>query len=490
MPDWLVDLSQQPFREEKAPDKQKWEYPPLSKSENERALAKALDSCAFLKHCRVDAKVLPEPEWQGMVELLVFFGEPGIAKIHELSNPYPMYSEGETNKKIANAIKAIGKKQLGPYTCEKIERSLGFKCPSDCLAIQLGTKTPVTTAIKAITAREEPPLDNTYLESCIYLLERYTPATEAKRYKNVTESVTESVTNTQKGEDKALQAQEKLSQQVLSWVKGTTGWWGVDELDKDLGLTGAQGKNYRRLILFRLKEQGIIEPHQKINKQWRYVNTRVTSLNFKTASTTGVLPIQWPMGIEKYVNLFPGNLVVIAGSPNAGKTAFNLNFIYLNQDKFPITYICSEMGEVELRNRLEQFPGMAIADWNFKAEERASDFADVVVPDTITIIDYLEMTTELYEINTHLTKIAHRIGSGLALVAIQKKFGAAFGRGQEFSLEKPKLYLSLDRGIMKIVKAKSWAKKNVDPCGLEVSFKITGGCQFTVTEDWDWKHGL
>ena len=270
--------------------------------------------------------------------------------------------------------------------------------------------------------------------------------------------------------------QGSLSGRVLEWVKGTHAWWATEELDRDLGFVSASDKDYRGKVLRKLKADGIIEPHPKINKQFRYVNTKVTGLNFKTASSAGVLPIRWPLGVEQFVNLFPGNMAVLAGSPNTGKTAFMLNFIYLNQDNFPIYYFCSEMGEVELRDRLDKFPGMDIQGWHFQAVDRASDFADVIRPDCVNLIDYLEMTTELYMVNAYLTAISHKLGSGVAIVAIQKKQGATFGRGQEFGLEKPKLYLSLDKGKLQIVKGKSWAKKNVDPNGLQISFKIIDGC--------------
>jgi len=489
MPEWLVDLGRAPFKpgESTSADgsktsKPRKEYPPLTAGENEKALAAALDSCAFLKHCDVDAKVLPEPEWQAMIELLVFFGTPGEAKIHELSQPYPTYSEEATNKKIANANKAISKKQLGPYTCQKIGQSFGFQCPPDCLATQSNTHTPVTMAMKAVTAREEPPLDNNVTMYIYNASGQNKP--ETKRDKSGTHIGITSLTT----EEKDLSRFLGLSKRVKTWVEETAGWWETRELDTELGIVSAKDKENRKKILQRLCEQGVVERHQKVNRQWRYVNTRATSLEFKTATTTGALSIKWPMGIENKVNLFPGNLVVVAGSPNAGKTAFNLNFIYLNQKQFPITYICSEMGAVELRNRLEQFPGMAIEDWSFKAIERASDFADVIVPDVINIVDYLEMTNELYEVNTHLTAISHKIGSGLGIVSIQKKINAVFGRGAEFSLEKPKLYLSMDKGVMRIVKGKSWAIKNVDPHGLEIHFKIVGGCLFQPSGDWDWRH--
>jgi len=162
LPEWMVTLSRQPFKQQTAsvadsPKKDKRDYPALSKSENTKALAKALSSCAFLQHCSKDATTLSEPEWQAMIELLVFFGEPGVEKIHELSSPYPTYSEAETNSKIANAARAIDEKGIGPYTCAKIQQSLGFTCPASCLARQLATHTPVTTAIKAITGAHPLP---------------------------------------------------------------------------------------------------------------------------------------------------------------------------------------------------------------------------------------------------------------------------------------------------------------------------------------------
>lgn len=279
---------------------------------------------------------------------------------------------------------------------------------------------------------------------------------------------------------------EQLSQRIFAWIKDTSGWWETRELDPDLGIYSSKDKENRKKFLQRLRDQGIIEKHPQINKRYRYVNTQTVSLNFKTANDAGVLPLRWPLGIEKNVNIFPGSVIVVAGSPNSGKTTFELNFIYLNQETFPIYYFCSEMGAVELRDRLDKFPGIEINEWQFEAIERASDFEDVIRPDCVNVIDYLEMTTDLYHVNTHLTNIQHKIGSGIAVVAIQKKTGASFGRGQEFSLEKPKLYISMDRGKMQIIKAKSWARKNVDPNELQITFRIIDGCQFLATSEWDW----
>jgi hypothetical protein len=336
------------------------------------------------------------------------------------------------------------------------------------------------TAVPWEPIREESLLmDNATIYG--YREQTLQPESPNNRYK----SVTDSCCNAHTGEPVTeTDVQETVFRRVRDWVEETSGWWSTGELDNDLGFKDTQTKNYRRLILHRLKEQGVVEPHPTVNKQFRFVNTRLTSLNFKTASTAGVLPIKWPFGIERHVNLYPGNVVVVAGSQNAGKTALLLNLVRLNMDQLPIVYFSSEMGDVELRQRLEMFPDIGIDDWDFDAHPRSRDFHDVVKPDLVNIIDYLEVSDEFWRVNAQLTAIAEKIGTGLAIVALQKKPGALLGRGDSFSLERPRLYLSMDKGKLTIVKGKSWANLRVDPAGLTIGFKISDGCQFEVTRDW------
>ena len=60
---------------------------------------------------------------------------------------------------------------------------------------------------------------------------------------------------------------------------------------------------------------------------------------------------------------------------------------------------------------------------------------------------------------------------------IQKKRKAELGRGAEFSEERARLYLSMDNGKLKIVKAKNW-KTEVNPNGIGYTFKLVDGCKF------------
>ncbi|GAI16793.1 unnamed protein product, partial [marine sediment metagenome] len=114
---------------------------------NTLAIEKLLESCFFVQHCRDNATSLSEPQWWSMVHILAVFGKPGRNKIHEFSQPYPRYTERETEQKIAEALKA-GEKEIGPHTCLFIQQNLGFSCPDDCLAKKEGAKSPAGLAAK------------------------------------------------------------------------------------------------------------------------------------------------------------------------------------------------------------------------------------------------------------------------------------------------------------------------------------------------------
>jgi len=61
---------------------------------------------------------------------------------------------------------------------------------------------------------------------------------------------------------------------------------------------------------------------------------------------------------------------------------------------------------------------------------------------------------------------------------LQKKAGEELGRGGAFSLEKARLYLSMDSGELKVVKAKNWALPGENPNGRVFHFKLVDGCKF------------
>jgi|GEM_PF-3013260 len=112
---------------------------------NALAVAKLLESCAFMRHCRDDATTLAEPDWWGMIHQLAPFGEAGEREAHRLSQPYPQYTEEETQQKIDAAKKAL-EGGIGPHTCKTIRDELQFVCPEYCIAHALDVASPAGLA--------------------------------------------------------------------------------------------------------------------------------------------------------------------------------------------------------------------------------------------------------------------------------------------------------------------------------------------------------
>jgi len=289
----------------------------------------------------------------------------------------------------------------------------------------------------------------------------------SQRDKSVTESVT-----------------KPLAERIEAWISETSGWFSYEDCDKELGIRDSKDKDNRRQVIERLKDAGIVESHPSHNKLLRFVKVAVRLVDFKAAGSKTPLAVKYPFGIERYFKTYPGNVIAIAGAADAGKTAFLLNLIRLNMGDFSIYYQTSEMGAPELASRLEKFEGVALEDWNFIAEERSRDFADVIRPDCINIVDYLELAGDFYMVADYLKQIHDKLSSGIAVVALQKKRGAELGRGGDFGLEKPRLYLSMDAGKLTIQKAKNWADPQVNPKDMVLDFKIVNGCKFIVTSDW------
>lgn len=89
----------------------------------EKGLDSVLRSCLFLQHCRENAASLSEHDWYAMITNLASF-EGGTKMIHDLSAPYPGYSETGTQKKINHFLES----GTNPITCKTIYEK-GFRCP-------------------------------------------------------------------------------------------------------------------------------------------------------------------------------------------------------------------------------------------------------------------------------------------------------------------------------------------------------------------------
>jgi len=292
--------------------------------------------------------------------------------------------------------------------------------------------------------------------------------------------------------DSALKRMERkdrnLSEEVRDFIVTSSGFFLTSECFNRLQLTSREDKKAVVLALLRFKKEGVIERHGDKNGCYRRIDREYIKIDLQSASGKP-LDMRWPFGIERYYRPFPKNLITVMGTPDAGKSAFLFNVARENMDKFKIHYFSSEMGADELWDRLANF-GIPKEEWTKKCEliERSSNFSDVIFPDDINIIDYLDMTggegKEFYKVGEFLEHIYEKLRAGIAIVGIQKNYGQDLGRGGLGTIERPRLALAMESSKIKIIKCKNWVDKKFNPNHLQLEYKLVDGCRFIIQKDW------
>ncbi len=275
-----------------------------------------------------------------------------------------------------------------------------------------------------------------------------------------------------------------ISAALDEYIEFSSGMFTISEASQWLGLTTLAGKDALRQALLRRIHKNKIERVGSKSGQFRRVESQCAALDF-LSDEGAPADLTLPFGINGLVNIMPGNIVLVAGESNSGKTAFMLNVVRENMHKFEVHYFNSEMGPQELKSRLKMF-NQPLNSWTFSPWERAENFQDVIRPGegVINIVDYLEVNEDFYMVGRMLKQIHDKLNGAIAVVALQKPPGRDIGRGGAGSLDKPRLYLALEPGVIRIVKGKNWRDIKVNPNNLQRTFKLVGGCDIIPQDDW------
>lgn len=284
---------------------------------------------------------------------------------------------------------------------------------------------------------------------------------------------------------RAERRERNLSEEVRKFVEVTDGHFLVTDCHSESQIVTKEEKHAVIVELQRLVKEGVIEKFGDKRGCYRKINKDETEIDI-FSEDSGYLDIKYPFGLEKLVVTMPKNIFIIAGSTNSGKSAFLLNFAKLNLDKHKVYYFSSEMGAMEMKSRIKNFSDYQPELWKkLKIYERAGDFADVIRPDDINIIDYLEINTDFFRMGEFIRNIFDKLKKGIAFIAIQKMINRDEGRGGLGSVEKSRLYLAMEFNKLKIVKAKNWANQTVNPNKLETTFNLMNGVNFIQQSDWE-----
>lgn len=275
---------------------------------------------------------------------------------------------------------------------------------------------------------------------------------------------------------------------VKNYIQTISGEFSIKDVYRDLHLTTPHEKNQARNILNYLIWTGDVIKVANRAGVYKRPNRECPIIDYKKAKIE-YLDIKLPFELHNFVRIYPKNIILVAGSWNSGKTAFMLDFIKKNMTTWPIIYFCSEMGPAELRSRLERHNDIQLDEWNFTAVERTCDFAEVVEPDMINVIDYLEISDSFWQVDLQLRQIFEKLNKGIAVIAIQKSHTQELGRGGDFTGQKPRIYITLDRdeehggGLVRVIKTKDIIP-GTSIVGKEMPFTIEDGWKLVYDGGW------
>jgi hypothetical protein len=293
---------------------------------------------------------------------------------------------------------------------------------------------------------------------------------------------------------RAERRERNLADEIREWCFLQDGYFFITDVLQSLQIITKEEKNNTHVVLKRLCDSGIIEKYGEKRGCYRLRVTNIQEMDLKSEPEVNEVNVRMPLQLNDMCVLSPGNIVVVAGSKSAGKTAMVLNIAAFNQNKFNVVYLNSEMSETEFKKRLKRF--MPLSDWNIKAYKCHNNFDDYIEsnPKNLYIVDFLEVHDNFYEIAKPIRKIHEKLGDSLCFIAIHMKLGNSLGRGGDFSAEKARLYLTMDymeqerQTKVTIYDAKEPRPPHESVRGMWRHVKIINGSElkYSPAENWRW----
>ena len=235
----------------------------------------------------------------------------------------------------------------------------------------------------------------------------------------------------------------------------------INTILKDLELKDGDAKILRELLCGRLRLKHLTKPSGK-RDGWFKVLPDIKPVKVIGVDSSRFFNLTFPgshrdmscFGFEDLFNVSEGDLIVIAGTSNVGKTTLALSILGENVTKHPCMLMGSEHASSDgfilpkFKRRLERMkwaPLFKDGELTFKLLPVVEDYEDWVEQGKINIIDWIALDEKLWLVGNTLKGIKDAAGKGITIAVLQKKHGTNYAYGQEATEHYADVYMTIDQ---------------------------------------------
>ncbi len=277
-----------------------------------------------------------------------------------------------------------------------------------------------------------------------------------------------------------------ISQLIDDWLPDYKDWFSSEDVWKHITGQGVmlsvQGKKYVAIKLSRDVAKGLL---RRRGKKFKALDkSTVKKMNPLTEARDNKIELKFPtrFGFNETININEGDVIVIAGESNQGKSTLAMNILADNMDSLPVFFISTEMTPSKFAKRL------ATMTWVNPVREDdtpkfeygftdATNYEEIIEPDKINIIDWVGLRDNYYQIENIIQDMKAYLNKGIAVLVLQKKEGQDAPVGGEFAYRRADVCFTISKGLLKVLKVKDWNPPN--PNYKTFAFKITDNeCHF------------
>lgn len=282
----------------------------------------------------------------------------------------------------------------------------------------------------------------------------------------------------------------ELTQAIVEqWIDIASGSFNVRDIWAELDIKSPTGKQHLRVCLNRLEAKKIIVKTSK-DGFYRKVDLSAKPIDWQNADPSKTIPLVLPFGIHELCKVFPKSIIIVAGEKQQGKTAFLYQCIKLNMaGSMIIDLFNSETGPEQMKERFAPLDIPEPAPFN--VFERYDNFADVIHPEHLSVIDYLDFNSEVYMVGAEIDAIFRKI-TGVAIIGLQKppptvtyikgqrkEYSRDLAYGGAFTAKRAILYITMGSNKLKLLYVKTPANPKINPNNMQWSYSFDESGYFT-----------